>query len=127
MSIETKITSVSDNLVDLSYYVMMLDSIYKMVNSTNALVNSKVGSNDSKALGQLDTRLEKLESICSQLSTKLKSFNISALQQYESRLNNIINESAPAPTASNSCSLHKSTSPVNAIPSTSNTRPHPTV
>ena len=101
---------------------MMLDSIHKMVNSTNALVNTKVGSNDSKALGQLDTRLEKLESICSQLSTKLESFDISALQQYESRLNNIINESAP--TASNS--LHKSPTPVNAIPSTSNTRPHPT-
>ena len=121
-SIETKITSVSDNLADLSNYVTMLDSVHKTVNSTNALVNSKVGSNDSQALGQLDTRLEKLESICSQLSTKLESFDISALQQYESRLNNIINESAP--TASNS--LHKSPTPVNAVPSTSNTRPHPT-
>ena len=43
-SIETKITSVSDNLADLSNYVTMLDNVHKTVNSTNAIVNSKVGS-----------------------------------------------------------------------------------
>ena len=102
----------------------ILDSIHETVNNTNTLVNSKskVNSTDSDTLGQLDTRIQKLEHICSQLSTKLESFDTSALQQYENRLNDIINENAPTvlPT------VHESRAPINVIPSTTSTRPIPT-
>ena len=124
MRIDDKISSVIDNLSDLSNYVTILDSVQKTVNSTNTIINSKVSSTDgdSVSLGQLDIRLQKLESICSQLTTKLESFDISALQQYENRLNNIMNES----TATVLPTIHNSRTPVGAIPSTSSARPPPT-
>ena len=123
MRIDDKISSVTDNLSDLSNYVTILDSVQKTVNSTNTIISSKVSSTDgdSVSLGQLDIKLQKLESICSQLTTKLESFDISALQQYENRLNNIMNES----TATVLPTLHNSRTPVGAIPSTSSARPLP--
>ena len=124
MRIDDKISSVTDNLSDLSNYVTILDSVQKTVNSTNTIISSKVSSTDgdSVSLGQLDIRLQKLESICSQLTTKLESFDISALQQYENRLNNIMNESTTAVLST----IHNSRTPVGAIPSTSSARPPPT-
>ena len=122
-SIENKITLANDNLSDLSNYVTILDSIHETVNNTNTLVNYKVNSTDSHTLGQLDTRIQKLEHICSQLSTKLESFDTSALQQYENRLNDIINENAHTvlPT------VHESHTPINnVVPITTSTRTIPT-
>ena len=116
-SIENMITLANDNLSDLSNYVTILDSIHETVNNTNTLVNSKVNSTDSHTLGQLDTRIQKLEHICSQLSTKLESFDSSALQQYKNRLNDIINENAPTALPT----VHES-----HAPSTTSTRPIPT-
>ena len=110
--IDDKITSVSDNLNDLSNYVTILDSVQETVNSTNTLINSKVGCTNSETFERIDIRLQKLESICSQLNTKLESFDISVLQQYENRLNSIINES----THQSLPTVHNSRTPVNAIP-----------
>ena len=100
----------------------ILDSIHETVNNTNTLGNSKVNSTDSDTLGQLDTRTQKLEHICSQLSTKLESFDTSALQQYENRLNDIINESAHTALPT----VHESRAPINVIPTTTSTRLPPT-
>ena len=124
MRIDDKISLVTDNLSDLSNYVTILDSVQKTVKSTNTIISSKVSSTDgdSVSLGQLDIRLQKLESICSQLTTKLESFDIRAVQQYENRLNNIMNES----TATVLPTPHNSRTPVGAIPSTSSARPTPT-
>ena len=118
--IDDKITSVSDN--DLSNYVTILDSVQETVNSTNTLINSKVGCTNTETLERIDTRLQKLELICSQLNTKLELFDISALQQYENRLNSIINEGTPKSLST----VHNSCTPVNAIPCTSSTHPSPT-
>ena len=111
-AIDDKITSVSDNLNDLSNYVTILDSVQETVNSTNTLINSKVGCTNSETFERIDIRLQKLESICSQLNTKFESFDISVLQQYENRLNSIINESTPQSLPT----VHNSRTPVNAIP-----------
>ena len=78
MRIDDKISSVTDNLSDLSNYVTILDSVQKTVNSTNTIISSKVSSTDgdSVSLGQLDIKLQKLESICSQLTTEFGAFQI---------------------------------------------------
>ena len=46
MRIDDKISSVTDNLSDLSNYVTILDSVQKTVNSTNTIISSKVSSTD---------------------------------------------------------------------------------
>ena len=97
-SIDSKISSVSDSLTDLSNYVTKLDDIHMLTGTTHRLiVDSKSNSSesDTKSFYAIDSRIQKLESICAQLSTKIESFDISPLLQYQERFNNIIENSAP--------------------------------
>ena len=94
-SIESKVTSVNDNLADLSNYVTKLDAIHELAGSTNSILNSKPLSSppENNSLDMIDSRIQKLESMCSQLSDKLESLDFSQLQNYEKRFNDIIAES----------------------------------
>ena len=56
---------------------------------------SNLSESDTKSFDVIDSRIQKLESICAQLSTKVESFDISPLLQYQERFNNIIENSAP--------------------------------
>ena len=97
-SIESKVTSVSDNLIDLSNYVTKLDAIHELAGSTNNIINSKTisSASETKSLEMIDSRIQKLESISSQLSTKLESLDFSPLQHYQKRFNDIIAEDQPS-------------------------------
>ena len=78
-SIDSKISSVSDSLTDLSNYVTKLDDIHMLLGTTHRLmVDSKTNSSesDAKSFDAIDSRIQKLESICAQLSTKIESFDI---------------------------------------------------
>ena len=93
-SIESKVTSVSDNRMDLSNYVTRLDAIHELTGSTNNIINSKTisSASENKSLEMIDSRIQKLESMCSQLSTKLESLDFSLLQHYQKRFNDIMAE-----------------------------------
>ena len=95
-SIESKVSAVSDNLADLSNYVTKLDAIHELIGSTNKLIHLKTSSSASgnNLLDVIDSRIQKLESICAELSNKLESFDLSPLQQYQQRFNDIIADSA---------------------------------
>ena len=100
-SIDNKIASVGDNLADLSKYVTKLDTIHQITESTKELIHSNISNKTpDKSMEAIDSRLHKLESICSQLSTKIDSLDLSKLNQFEQRLNDIVNDSA-TPTSSN--------------------------
>ena len=97
-SIDSKISSVSDSLADLSNYVTKLDDIHMLTGTTHRLMvdsKSNHSESDTKSFDAIDSRIQKLESICAQLSTKIESFDISPLLQYQERFNNIIENSAP--------------------------------
>ena len=82
-SIDSKVTPINDNLVDLSNYVTKLDDIHKLTGTTNELVHSNLNNSESdkKSFDAFDSRIQKLESICTQLSTKLESFDMHPLLQ----------------------------------------------
>ena len=46
-SIDSKVTSINDNLVDLSNYVTKLDDIHKLTDTTNKLVHSNLNNSES--------------------------------------------------------------------------------
>ena len=97
-SIDSKISSVSDSLADLSNYVTKLDDIHMLTGTTHRLMvdsKSNRSESDTKSFDAIDSRIQNLESICAQLSTKIESFDISPLLQYQERFNNIIENSAP--------------------------------
>ena len=100
-SIDSKISSVSDSLTDLSNYATKLDDIHMLTGTAHRLmVDSKSNSSelDTKSFDAIDSRIQKLESICAQLSTKIESFDISPLLHYQERFNKIIENSAqPSP------------------------------
>ena len=50
MRIDDKISSVTDNLSDLSNCVTILDSVQKTVNSTSTIISSKVSSTDGDSV-----------------------------------------------------------------------------
>ena len=117
-TIDSKVTSINDNLVDLSNYVTKLDDIHKLTDTTNELVHSNLNNpeSDKKPFDAFDSRIQKLESICAQLSTKLESFDMRPLLQYQERFKEIIANSAPS-NLSHSSNVHR------LEPSTS-TSPH---
>ena len=100
-SIDNKITTVGDNLADLSNYITKLDTIHQITESTKELIHSNISNTaPDKSMEAIDSGLHKLESICSQLSTKIDSLDLSKLKQFEHRLNNIVSDST-TPTSSN--------------------------
>ena len=100
-SIDNKITTVGDNLPDLSNYITKLDTIHQITESTKELIHSNISNTaPDKSMEAIDSGLHKLESICSQLSTKIDSLDLSKLKQFEHRLNNIVSDST-TPTSSN--------------------------
>ena len=100
-SIDNKIITVGDNLADLSNYITKLDTIHQITESTKELIHSNISNTaPDKSMEAIDSGLHKLESICSQLSTKIDSLDLSKLKQFEHRLNNIVSDST-TPTSSN--------------------------
>ena len=100
-SIDNKITTVGDNLADLFNYITKLDTIHQITESTKELIHSNISNKaPDKSMEAIDCRLHKLESICSQLSTKIDSLDLSKLKQFEQRFNDIVSDSA-TPTSPN--------------------------
>ena len=99
-SIDNKITSVGDNLADLSNYITKLDTIHQITESTKLIHSNISNKAPDKSMEVINSRLHKLELICSQLSTKIDSLDLSKLKQFEQRLNDIVSDSA-TPTSSN--------------------------
>ena len=100
-SIDNNITTVGDNLADLSNYITKLDTIHQITESTKELIHSNISNTaPDKSMEAIDSGLHKLESIYSQLSTKIDSLDLSKLKQFEHRLNNIVSDST-TPTSSN--------------------------
>ena len=100
-SVDNKITTVGDNLADLSNYITKLDTIHQITESTKELIHSNISNKaPDKSMEVIDSRLHKLESICSQLSTKIDTLDLSKLKQFEQRFHDIVSDSA-TPTSSN--------------------------
>ena len=80
-SVDNKITTVGDNLADLSNYITKLDTIHQITESTKELIHSNISNKaPDKSMEAIDSRLHKLESICSQLSTKIDTLDLSKLK-----------------------------------------------
>ena len=100
-SVDNNITTVGDNLADLSNYITKLDTIHQITESTEELIHSNISNKaPDKSMEAIDSRLHKLESICSQLSTKIDTLDLSKLKQFEQGFHDIVSDSA-TPTSSN--------------------------